>query len=242
MTHEIGDSFQEQTKYHRDHMSGGGLDWSRKPDIYKEYPDAIKKILPLPEAPSAMTLDRALRLRHSVRRFREEPLLLSRLSYLLWAATGIQRREQQFDFRTVPSAGALYPIETYLVVNRVERLAQGVYHYSIKGNVLDELALGDYSRRIMRAALDQVMCVEAPVVVVWTALFQRSKWKYRERAYRYVYLDAGHIGQNLALAATSLGLGSCQIGALYDDEVNAIIGVDGKTESVLYMSVVGKPL
>ena len=83
------------------------------------------------------------------------------------------------------------------------------------------------------------MCVESAVVFIWTAIFQRMKWKYGQRAYRYVYLDAGHIAENLALTATSLGLGSCQIGALFDDEVNEIIDVDGVEESVIYMSVVG---
>jgi SagB-type dehydrogenase family enzyme len=81
--------------------------------------------------------------------------------------------------------------------------------------------------------------MEAPVVFIWTAVFQRTKWKYGQRAYRYIYLDAGHIAENLALAAVSLGLGSCQIGALFDEEINQIIGVDGKEESVLYMTVAG---
>jgi SagB-type dehydrogenase family enzyme len=85
------------------------------------------------------------------------------------------------------------------------------------------------------------MCSDAAVVFVWTGVFNRSKWKYNQRAYRYIYLDAGHIDGNLALAATSLGLGSCQIGAFFDDEVNKIIEVDGVAESVIYMSVVGNP-
>jgi SagB-type dehydrogenase family enzyme len=89
--------------------------------------------------------------------------------------------------------------------------------------------------------MGQEMLGKAAVTFVWTAIFERSKWKYRQRAYRYVYLDTGHIAENLALAATSLGLGSCQIGALFDDEVNLIIGVDGIEESVLYMSTVGQP-
>jgi SagB-type dehydrogenase family enzyme len=85
------------------------------------------------------------------------------------------------------------------------------------------------------------MAGRAPVVFIWTGIFQRCKWKYKQRAYRYVYLDAGHIVENLALAAVALDLGSCQIGALYDDEVNAIVGVDGVEESVIYMTVVGRP-
>jgi SagB-type dehydrogenase family enzyme len=94
---------------------------------------------------------------------------------------------------------------------------------------------------VTRAALDQEMCKAAAVVFIWTAVFQRSKWKYGQRAYRYVYLDAGHIAENLALAATSLDLGSCPIAALYDDEVNRIIGVDGTAESVIYITVIGYP-
>lgn len=164
---------------------------------------------------------------------------MKQLSYLLWASTGIQRVEQGFAFRTAPSAGALYPIETYLMVHRVEQLEPGVYHYDILHHRLDLLTKGDCRGSIARAALDQSMCASAAVVFVWAGVFNRSKCKYGQRAYRYIYLDAGHIAENLALGAVSLGLGSCQIAAVYDDEVNSIIGVDGKKESVLYLSVVG---
>ena len=83
------------------------------------------------------------------------------------------------------------------------------------------------------------MCSNAPVVIIWTAVFSRTKWKYGQRAYRYIYLDAGHIAQNLALSATSIGLGSCQIGAFFDDEINQILDINGFDESAIYMSVVG---
>ena len=104
---------------------------------------------------------------------------------------------------------------------------------------MELLKEGDYAAHTAQAALRQRMCADAPVVFIWTAIFERMKWKYHQRAYRYIYLDAGHIAENLALSATSLELGSCQIGALYDDEVNQIIDVDGTEESVIYMSVVG---
>jgi len=163
------------------------------------------------------------------------------LSFLLWASTGVQRKEQGYDFRTVPSAGALYPIETYLVVNNVEGLDQALYHYSIEAHALEVLKVGDLAENFAHAALEQKMFIKAPVVLVWTAVFERSKWKYAQRAYRYVYLDAGHIAQNFALSAVSIGLGSCQVGAFFDDEINQILGVDGIEESVLYLSVVGYP-
>jgi SagB-type dehydrogenase family enzyme len=100
---------------------------------------------------------------------------------------------------------------------------------------------GDFAEKIAHAALEQKIFTEAAVTLIWTAVFERSKWKYAQRAYRYVYLDAGHIAQNLALAATSIGLGSCQIGAFFDDEINQILEVDGTEESAIYLSVVGHP-
>ena len=186
-----------------------------------------------------MSLDSCFKKRRSIRDFSDKPINLKQLSYLLWASTGIQRKEHGFDYRTAPSAGALYPIETYLVVNKIIDLPNGVYHYSIKDHTLEELRLGDFGIKAANAALGQMMCAKAAVVFIWTAIFQRSKWKYHQRAYRYIYLDAGHIAENLALASTSLGLGSCQIGALFDEEVNDIVDVDGTTESTIYMSVIG---
>jgi SagB-type dehydrogenase family enzyme len=85
------------------------------------------------------------------------------------------------------------------------------------------------------------MAARAPIVFIWTAIFQRSKWKYKQRAYRYVFLDAGHISAHLSIAATDLGLGSCQIAAIYDEELNNLLNVDGKSESGLYLSVLGHP-
>jgi SagB-type dehydrogenase family enzyme len=161
------------------------------------------------------------------------------LSYLLWASTGIHRKKREFEFRTAPSAGALYPIETYIIANNVQGLEKAVYHYSIKLHLLEKLKNGDFSKLIAHAALEQEMFLNAATIFVWTAIFDRSKWKYKQRAYRYIYLDAGHIAQNLALSATSIGLGSCQVGAFYDEEINKIVGVDGEEESAIYLSVLG---
>ena len=241
MTDGIGDTFQRQTKYYRDNMPGGMLDWDTKPDIYKSYPDSDTIELPSPGNLATMSLHDAIQNRRSIRTFSDEPLTPEQLSYLLWASTGIQRIEDGYEFRTAPSAGALYPIETYLVVNNITGIKRGVYHYNIKRHILEQLAEGNFCEKIRLASLYQEMAYHAPVVFVWTAVFYRSKWKYDQRAYRYIYLDAGHIAENLALAATALELGSCQIGALFDEEVNAILNIDGSEESVLYMSVVGTP-
>ena len=237
----IGDRFQEETKYFRDRMPRGGPDWDRRPAPYKEYPESRKIALPRPHEPGTASVHEVLTARKSVRDFAGEPVTLEQLGCLLWASTGIQRTEQGHEFRTAPSAGALYPIETYVVVNRVQGLAPGLYHYSIRSHELEELKLGELGRDTAAAALGQTMCSEAAATFVWTAIFDRMKWKYKQRAYRYVYLDAGHIAGNLALAAVALGLGTCQIGALYDQEANELVGVDGAGESVIYMSVVGVP-
>jgi SagB-type dehydrogenase family enzyme len=123
----------------------------------------------------------------------------------------------------------------------VEDVESGIYHYNIKNHLLEEIKIGNFGEALTHAALDQNMCSTASVVFVWTAIFERSKWKYSQRAYRYIYLDAGHVAENLALAATSISCGSCHIGAFFDEEINAIVGVDGTKESTICLSVVGQP-
>ena len=241
MAEGIGDRYHKETKYHPDKMTGGGLDWASKPALYKEYPGRPRIDLPRPAPANGMSLDEVLRTRTSVREYSEEPLSLADLSYLLWACAGIQRTEHGHEFRTAPSAGALYPIETYVVANNVRDAAPGLYHYAVRGHQLEELRRGDLRLPTARAALGQRMCYDAAAVLVWTAVFQRSRWKYKQRAYRYIYMDAGHVGGNLYLAATALKLGTCTIGALFDDDANALLEVDGVEESVLYMASVGHP-
>lgn len=238
---DIGDEFQQQTKYsHRCRNTLGRTPgWGARPPLYKEYPDSPKIELAAFEPTEPLTLHRALKQRKSVRNFQQKPISKGQLSYLLWASTGIQRIEAGCEFRTAPSAGALYPIETYVVVNNVKNLEKGLYHYFIKRHQLERLKQGDLSGPIAAAALGQSMCAAAAAVFVWTAVFARCKFKYGQRAYRYIYLDAGHIAENLALAAVGLKLGTCEIGALYDDRVNAILDIDGTDESVICVAVLG---
>lgn len=236
-----GDFFQKETQYIRGKIGGGPLLWHAKPETYKHYPKAPKYKLEVPQKDGGMPLWEAINHRHSIRNFKDQPLKKDIFSQLLWATQGITHESTGFEFRAAPSAGALYPIETYLVIHNVEEIESGIYHYGVQNHELEQLKKGDFREAVARAALDQDMAYSASVVFIWTAVFQRSKWKYDQRAYRYVYLDAGHIAQNLALAAVSLDLGTCQIGALYDEEVNALLGIDGEEESVIYMTVVGQP-
>ena len=241
MAEGVGDRFQQETKYYVGKPFGSGPDWAAKPEAHKEYPQLSSVRLPAPTAGGAISLDAALRARRSIRSYSPKSIALEELSWLVWAADGIRQEEHGCRFRTAPSAGALYPIETYLVVNRVEGLEPGVYHYAVRPHALETIRQGDFAVEVAQSALGQEMCADAAVVFVWTAIIQRSRWKYGQRAYRYIYLDAGHIAENLALAAASLDLGSCQIGALFDDEVNRIIEVDGIEETVVYMTCVGHP-
>ena len=236
----IGDRFQEETRYDRDRMPTGGLDWATKPSLYKQYGDPLALVeLPSPETEGGDGLWAIMDQRRSRRAYSEEELPLEDLSQLLWATQGLTERGEKRELRASPSAGALYPVETYIVANRVAGLEPGVWHYQVPDHHLALIRRGDLSLEAAAAALDQAMAMRAAAVFVWTAAVERSKWKYRQRAYRYIYLDAGHIGAQLHLAAEALGLGCCAIGALYDEEVNDLVGVDGENETVVYMSVVG---
>jgi SagB-type dehydrogenase family enzyme len=235
----IGDLFQQQTKYDRQNMQSTQLDWENQPDLYKSYPDVKKIELPDAEFHGGPGLWQTIMERRSQREFSAEPVSKMQLSQLLWASQGTTRQIQGFDFRAAPSAGALYPIETYLVINNVNEVETGVYHYNVQHHFLEQLKTGNFGPQTSHAALGQNICAQANVVFIWTAVFQRSKWKYKQRAFRYIYLDAGHIAHAVALASTGIDLGSCQIAALFDDEINDLIGVSGEEESVVYMSVVG---
>jgi SagB-type dehydrogenase family enzyme len=237
----IGDRYQEETKYERDRMPGGFLDWDRKPEQFKQYPDARQVIkLPDPATDGGKGLWQVLSQRRSQRDFRASALALAELSQLVFATQGVTAKAGEYVLRAAPSAGALYPIETYIAVNRVEGLDLGLYHFNIVKYSLELIKQGDVSPGLSTAALGQTMVMESAAVFIWTAVIARSKWKYRERAYRYIYMDAGHIGENLYLASVALDLGCCTIGAFFDEEVNDLIGIDGITETAIYMGAVGR--
>ena len=235
----IGDRFQHETRYARKKVPSGQFDHIERPAPYKKYPAATRVSLPQPDTGEGTALWETIGKRRSVRDFKDREITLDTLSQLLWATQGITGKTEHFSFRAAPSAGALYPMETYVVVNNTQGLEPGLYHYAIEDHELELLTRGDLRGKVSKAALNQYMCAEANVVFIWTAIFARSKWKYKQRAYRYVYLDCGHICQNLCLTAVALKMGSCPIAAFYDDEVNELIGVDGKEESTLYLCAVG---
>jgi SagB-type dehydrogenase family enzyme len=261
MPEHPGRVFQEKTSYQRASMEEQELNWQNKPATYKFYSYApvvsLPSPLPAPGEEPIPDLWACVGRRRSVRSFGATPVSLLGLSRLLWASAGITTsyitpHGQEF-YRASPTAGALYPIETYVVANKVEGLDPGLYHYRVAGrdmverpivegsHSLEQLRTGNLREELAAAALDQPFCGKAGVVFLWTAVFARSVWKYKERAFRYFYLDAGHMAAHLSLAAVAQGLGSCAVAAFYDDEVNALLGLDGEAEGIIYMTAVGRP-
>jgi SagB-type dehydrogenase family enzyme len=207
------------------------------------FPEDIRHIeLPAVPGGGGRPLFDVLKARRSVRTYSGGPMPLEDVSRLLWAAQGVTRRLGRHLLRTAPSAGALYPVETYILANRVTGIPTGLYRYEAGEHRLAEKRSGNLGPALAAAALQQKMVAEAPLVFIWTMVPARSAWKYRERAFRYICLDAGHIAQNVALAAVSLGYGSCQIAAFIDEEVNGLMGLEPEEESAIYMTTVGVPL
>jgi SagB-type dehydrogenase family enzyme len=239
----IGVRFQEETKYTPENIGGYSLDWAEMPETYKSYGHPLGIIpLPQPEVPVSADLWETILKRRSVRTFaRERPLPLGLLAALLWATQGITARGMGTYLRSTPSAGGLYPIETYVVARAVEGLEAGIYHFRPHKFDVELIKRGDFAWALAQAALGQEMIAEAQATFVWTAVAARGMWKYRQRAYRYIYMDAGHIAGNLYLAGTALGLGVCAVGAFFDDRVNGLLDLDGVEETALYMGIAGWP-
>lgn len=241
MKEDIGHQFQMETRYQREPYSRGALEYQQKREKFKEKLVDKSWPLPAPDREDGWPLFKAINSRRSVREFRKKPISLATLSQILWAAQGVALRAGDFSLRTAPSAGALYPIDLYLFVQAVETLKPGLYQFQLSGQVLRMRYEGDLGELLAEAALNQDFLAEASLVLVLTAVFERTSWKYGARGFRYLYLEAGHIAQNAALAAVSLGLGSCPVAAFFDDEINSLLGVNPARESAVYLLAIGWP-
>lgn len=193
--------------------------------------------LPLPKYDSETSVEKALLERRSVRSYKDEPLTLSEVSQLLWAAQGIT--EKEYGLRTAPSAGALYPLEVYVVTGNVNDLPVGVYKYKPQNHELMKVTEGDKRIELYHASLSQDPIKNAPVTFVFTGVYERTTGKYGERGVRYVHIEVGHAAQNVYLQATSLDLGNVVIGAFDDSQVKKALGIP-EEEEPLYVVPVGK--
>ena len=217
---------------------------------YKSYPTAQSTALPstadLEDTPQSEVLRNLVLQRRSVRDFVETPISLNNLTNIIFNAYGLTAAvtmtfgvEQKL--RGVPSGGALYPLELYVAAFRVDGLPAGIYHYNVEAHSLELVREGPFDAEFGRAVFYEDMFKTVSAAFVITGVPKRSAFKYGERAYRFINLEAGHVGQNICMTATALGLGCLMVGGFYDDDIDSLVGVDGLNELTLYTAAVGCP-
>lgn len=244
MTDSIGRQFMSQTRYRflQPSDQNKGLP---QPSLQLDY-DHGRRLIELPE-PAALQvgsvdLRQAIEARRSVRRYARTPLTLAELSFLLWSTQGVKEvADRQVTLRLVPSAGARHAFETYLLVNNVAGLAPGLYRFLALEHQLVELDLSPaMADLVTEACWRQQFVKSSAVTFIWTAVVYRMAWRYGERGYRYLHLDAGHVCQNLYLAAEAVHGGVCAIAAFNDEAMNELLELDGEEQFVIYLATVGK--
>ena len=241
--HSTGKDFIRLTHY--DHLTVS--DQNRgvpAPPLEVSY-DGSGPVIHLPKTWSlkhpALPLDATITGRRSQRRFASGALTLEELSWLLWCSQGVQKVIPPSTIRTVPSAGARHPLETFVLLNRIKGIHAGLYRFLALEHAIAPVDLApQIASGLQAACLEQDMIVTCGAAFFWVADIYRSAWRYSERAWRYVFLDAGHACQNLYLAAASIECGVCAIAAFDDKQLNQRLGVDGEDRFAVYAAVVGK--
>lgn len=240
----IGRGFMEGTKYHNMGKSGQRLRLPPPPVELAWDRTRTPIRLPAPKqiALGALSVRAAIEQRRSVREYSRTPLSQDELSYLLWCTQGVQRTSAGGQtLRTVPSAGARHAFETLLCVNNVAGLRPGLYRFlALDHALLEENLEPGFAARLVEACLGQDFVRTCAVTFIWIADVYRMTYRYGERGYRYLHLDAGHVCQNLYLAAEAIGCGVCAIAAFEDDDVNRSLGLDGERQFAIYLGTVGK--
>jgi SagB-type dehydrogenase family enzyme len=244
MKEEIGRSFVEKTKY----RNVGSSDQQKglpQPPLEAPYDHSVPA-LELPRREDlrfpAVDLTEAIQKRQSLREYAPTPLAMRELCYLMMCTLGVRRVVPGVaTFRVAPSAGARHALETYVLANRVEGLESGLYRFTaIERKVLPISTEAGLVEKFTEACLGQGFVRSCAALFLWVADVYRMTYRYGQRGYRYLYLDAGHVCQNLYLAAEVVGAGCCAIGAYDDDRVNELLGLDGKDQFAVYLAAVGK--
>ena len=215
------------------------------PLLEKSVPQDARTIpLPKPRDIKVLPLDlrSAIEQRRSIRHYARDPLTIEELAYLCWCTQGIVNvKAPYYTLRNVPSAGGRHAFETYLLINRVAGIQPGLYRYlAFSHQIIPVDITKGVTDRVMAACLGQAFVRSSAVTFIWSTIIYRMAWRYSERAYRLVHLDAGHVCQNLYLAAEQIGCGTCAIGAFDDQQMADALGIDGEEEFVLYCATVGK--
>ena len=245
MENTIGKRFMELTRYSNleESPQRQGVP---QPDLQWPY-DPSAALISLPDAREAQLAQSDLRalleMRASLRDYSPDPLSLAELSYLLWGTQGVRElnAEKKFTKRMVPSAGSRHPFETWLLVNRVSGLQPGLYRYlALENKLLALPASEDIAARLAEACKNQAHVLHSAVTFFWVAVPERVVWRYSQRGYRYLHLDAGHICQNLYLLAESIRCGVCAIAAYDDEAVNAALGLDSQRQFTAYIATLGR--
>jgi SagB-type dehydrogenase family enzyme len=194
-------------------------------------------LLPKPSLDGKVSLEKTIQERRTIRDFKDRSLTLTHLSQLLWAGQGITDLKEKK--RAAPSAGALYPLDIYVIVGEkgVEGMEPGVYHYLAEGHSMSPISKGDCRKEVASASLWQMWMAKAPILFVITAEYKRIMGKYGGRGIRYALIEVGHVAQNLFLQAEALGLGAGIVGAFQDEEVSKAIDIPSKHEPLLIMPV-----
>ncbi len=242
----IGKEFMLKTRYPYLEPSQQSLQMPQPPLELGCPPEAHTVPLPAPSSIHVPDVDlrSAIERRRTLRAYSDQPLTLEELAFLLWCTQGVKKVTQRpVTYRTVPSAGARHAFETYLLCNRVEGLAPGLYRYAAIEHVLLEVDLDpEITDKLTQGCEDQEQVRNSAVTFFWVAVVERMYWRYSDRAYRYLHLDAGHVCQNLYLSAEAIGCGVCAIAAFDDDCLNPVLGVDGEEMFVIYLASLGKRL
>lgn len=243
MNQHIGDAFLEGTNYQNLGPSDQQQGMSQPP-LHSVLQDGKNVSLPKPRILDlgGMELRTAIETRRSLRAYADMPLSLDELSFLLWCSQGVKLESTgKHTLRTVPSAGARHALETVLLVNRVDDLSPGLYQYDAATHGLIQWdSPSDVTDQVMAACLDQRIIGNSAATFIWIAERYRMAWRYGERGLRYLFLDAGHVCQNLHLAAESIAAGVCAVGAFNDDALNELLDLDGTSRFVVYLAGVGK--
>lgn len=244
MTEDVGHHFMRQTYYKNAQPSDQQKGLPQPPLMWEPTTEDITVNLPNPSDIQVPELDlrKAIEDRRTKRTYSEDHLTLEELSYLLWSTQGIRDYAgTHATLRTVPSAGARHAFETYLLVNRVESLEPGLYRYAAKNHQLAVVeTTSEVSKQLTEACLGQEQVKNSAVTFFWVADLYRMTYRYGQRGYRYLHLDAGHVCQNLYLVAGQLLCGVCAIAAFDDEAMTKSLGLDGKDYFVVYIATLGK--